>query len=76
MVEATGLGVLHAAPANSHTGLFGLLFSLSTFIYFVSKQVGSRRLLPPSSPVGKCCIHQKGTAQKMCDAFFGRGDGT
>ncbi len=43
MVEATGLGVLHAAPANSHTGLFGLLFRLSAFIYFVSKQVGSRK---------------------------------
>ena len=51
MVEATGLGALRAAPTNSHTGLFGLLYNFSITFAPVSKQKHSRTFSPPSSPV-------------------------
>ena len=71
LVRIKGLGVLHAAPTNSHTGLFGLLYFLFCFYFFKSKQVGSRRLSPPSSPfIFSCSRKNKKTADLPSFCFW------
>ena len=59
LVRVTGLGVLHAAPTNSHTGLFGLLAWQRRNIY-IRKQ--TKALACFSSPIKSC--HKTGTKKE------------
>ena len=59
----TGLGALRAAPTNSHTGLFGLLYNFSVTFASVSKQKHSRAFSPPSSPVAYHFNTKKGCTE-------------
>ena len=66
----TGLGALRAALANSHTGLFGLLYNFSVPLTSISKQKHSRAFSPPSSPVAYPFKPQKKGRTKV-QPFFG-----
>ena len=61
LVRIKGLGVLHAAWAVSHTGLFGLLYFLFCF-YFFQKQTS--RLSPTFSPIKSLYIFLFSQKQK------------
>ena len=69
LVDHRGLGVLHAAPTNSHTGLFGLLAGQRRNIYIRKQTKLLTQFFSPIEPPLKCA--EKTKARRIsCDRLL------